>query len=182
MKDRYNYTLMEYLSLKFLLKETILDLRSKPIFMFFLEGISKLFLLILCAYISIRLYRDSKEFDYNSPFYSSEVCLIFMLVTTILYEVGQMMDDNWDIVSYFRWVWNKYDWMTILLIFTWLVCRKGTITSFHVAKCALSLASIPGSLNLLRYLCLHRSSGVLVITIMKIGIDIRFVFLLYFCL
>lgn len=174
MKDNYNYSLVEYFSLSSFSRRMILDLRSKPILMFFLEGLSKLVFFILCAYISIRLYQDTSNFDQDSPYYPTEKFLILMWVTFTLHEIGQMYDTNWDYGQYFAWVWNKLDWAMIVLIFIWIVCRKGTETSFLVGKCALSLASIPGSLNLLRYLSLHKSSGVLVIMIMRLGFDLRF--------
>lgn len=173
MKDLHNYSSTEYFSLSELGQKKILDLRSKPILMFFLEGLSKFVLLILCAYISIHLYQDTNNFDHNSKFYFVEQILILLWVTLALHEVGQLSDENWSFESYFSWVWNRLDWASILLIFVWMVCRQGTKNSFLVAKCALSLSSIPGSLNLLRYLSLHKSSGVLVIMIMRLSADLR---------
>jgi hypothetical protein len=153
----------------------LLDLRSKPILMFFLEGLSKATLLLLCAYISIHLYQDTNSFNPSSHFYPIENLLLLLWITFTMHEIGQLYDTLWDWKQYLAWVWNKLDVTMILLLFIWMICRQGTTsTSFLIAKCALSLSSIPGSLNLLRYLSLHKSSGVLVITIMRLGFDLRF--------
>lgn len=172
LKQDFNHRLIEYFSLKSITYEGILDMRSRPIFMFFLEGISKLFLLTLCAYISIRKYQSIDIYD--SPFLFSELLLVVMMGTNILYEVGQLQDVDWRYKEYFDSVWNQLDWTSILLIILWAITRFIFQSYYTLGKGALCLASIPSSLNLLRYLSVHRSSGVLVIMIMRVLFDLRY--------
>jgi hypothetical protein len=171
LKQDFNHKFIEYFSLKSINFEGILDMRSRPIFMFFLEGFSKFILLILCAYISIRCY-DSPEI-YSKPFLNSEIFLLLMLGTNILYEIGQLQEVDWKYKEYFDAVWNQLDWSSIVLIILWAITRFGFQEYYTFGKGALCLASIPSSLNLLRYLSVHRSSGVLVIMIMRVLFDLR---------
>jgi hypothetical protein len=171
LKQDFNHQFLEYFSLKSINFEGILDMRSRPIFMFFLEGFSKFILLTLCAFLTIRKYR-SKEI-YSESYLLTELFLLLMLVTNILYEIGQFQEVNWKLKEYFDAVWNQLDWASIALIIIWAVTRFVFQDYYNFGKGALCVASIPSSLNLLRYLSVHRSSGVLVIMIMRVLFDLR---------
>jgi hypothetical protein len=195
LKHDFNHKFLEYFSLKSIQYEGILDMRSRPIFMFFLEGLSKCFLLFLCAYITIHQYRHTEismshvnnssgssssgdvifASSNTTSYLTSEILLVVMVGTNILYEIGQLQDMAWNYVEYFHHsVWNQLDWVSILLILLWVITRFIFHSYSLLGKGALCLAAIPSSLNLLRYLSVHRSSGVLVIMIMRVLFDLRY--------
>lgn len=194
LKQDFNHSFIEYFSLKSINYEGILDMRSRPIFMFFIEGLSKLFLLILCGYISIHIYQKSsydeeEEDDHgtstnsgttstsNASYKLSELLLLIMMGTNIIYEIGQLHDINWKYKEYMNSIWNQLDWISIVFILLWAITRfilsNNNSQYYIIGKGSLCLASIPCSLNLLRYLSVHRSSGVLVIMIMRVLFDLR---------
>lgn len=167
LKQDFNHTFIEYFSLKSITYEGILDMRSRPIFMFFIEGLSKFFLLLLCAFVTIRIY----SLDEYPSIYVAEYLLVIMMSTNIIYEIGQLQDMDWKLTEYISSAWNQLDWISIILVFLWTISRFIFPKSYYFGKAALSLASIPSSLNLLRYLSIHQSSGVLVIMIMRVLFD-----------
>ncbi len=71
--------------------------RSCPAVLFFLEGLSKATMLALSSYVAVQCYGVQGDFGFNpsdSPSYGLTVSLVVMLATSILYEVGQLANDN----------------------------------------------------------------------------------------
>lgn len=156
-------------SYKFLLQS--ITLRSCPMVLFIIEFLSKVFSLLVVAAVSIQVYGKKYEANYSDDsvpdkWERSEILLVILTITHILYEVGQLSDCNWKLKVYFSDEWNFADVIDFTLNLVWMILRfSSTLDShqFHTARIVLSLVSIPQSIGLLRFLAIYKPLGELVI-------------------
>lgn len=191
-----NYTAWEYVSLKAASKPGFLFLRAKPIFMFFLEGLSKLFLMLLCANIVIYVYFEQyvpsddagstgnadrrvlvdttpDNYEIGSPLRLQEYALLVMIFANFVFEVGQLEEKRWKWSRYLNGMWNKLDLVVLALTSGWALCKLYPEKLHFYGKALLCLTGIPASLAMLRYISVIQSSGVLIIMIFRMGFDIK---------
>jgi hypothetical protein len=104
IRESCNHTLLEYFSMKSIKYSQNIDIRSRPAFMFILEFFSNVFTLLLAAKICIDTY--GKE-DYQPENFltmgvvNPEGFLLLMILTHVLYEIGEFQDSNYDFRLYF---------------------------------------------------------------------------------
>mgnify|MGYP007082279059 CR=1 FL=1 len=87
-----------------------MHIRTCPAAMFFMDGISKLCVLFLVALISYQnssisssggVDGNGEEGVCREGRSTTEYFLIFMLLFTVLHEVGELHEVNWNIFDYF---------------------------------------------------------------------------------
>jgi hypothetical protein len=71
-------------------------IRTRPVMMFFLEGISKLILIVLVAYVTTASYTQTGDDLAAPPLDIAMGLLILFLFTSALYEVGQFRKEHHD--------------------------------------------------------------------------------------
>jgi hypothetical protein len=145
--------------------------------MFLLGGLSKLAALMLVCTVSIQVYGKEGHTSYANT--ASEGFLVLMLCTHACYELGQLSAKNWNVVRHFSDPWNTLDVSALLLIFLWAVlCASGH--NFSAARTVLSLSSIPLSLQLLQYISVVETIGLLVLMIQSMMVDVAIFIVVYF--
>lgn len=64
----------------------------------------------------------------------NEFLLVLMIISGVLYEYGQLLQDDWDVSKYFHTFWNAMDACSLLLLLYWLITFSfgfGTSTLFY---------------------------------------------------
>lgn len=158
--------------------------------MFFLEGLSKLMLMLLCANIVIYVYfekfdpgdDDSRRmlfdttpsnYEIGSPMRLQEWALLLFIIGNLFFEIGQLEESNWRLASYTKSLWNNMDLIKLGLTLGWAVCKLNPHRLHFYGKALLCLTGIPASLSMLRYISVVQSAGVLIIMIFRMGFDIK---------
>jgi hypothetical protein len=153
--------------------------RSSVAIIFFWEGLMKLFLLCLIAYIAIIVYtdRDTKELMINER-YVSEYVLLLWVFCGIIYEIGQLEDSMYNLRGYFADTWNKLDITYYTMLVIW--CYSFIDTSYYnLYRISLAFSAIPLSLTLLQYLLINKDFGQLVIMIIGMTTDLMLFIFVY---
>lgn len=180
-------------------------------FHYILGGLSKTFFIIAIYWVSVYYYgATSKDDDF---YFASEgfvqtlrhskgaPILVILLVSGLLYEVGQLEEERWNIFKYFN-IWNKLDAVGYLLIIIWLIAMIHNEVYPHpyplsptdfsnvthssntgiacIGRISLSLSAIPMCLGQLQYFSTIRKFGELVIMIIAMGRDILNWCIVYF--
>ena len=104
IRESCNHTLLEYVSMKSIKYSQNLDIRSRPVFLFFLEFLSSGFTLLLAASICIDRYGDEQYQPQNFQtmgFGNREGLLCLMILTSFLYEIGEFSDNGYNVKLYF---------------------------------------------------------------------------------
>jgi hypothetical protein len=190
----FKYSFLEYFSLRTIAKPGFLFLRPKPIFMFCLEGLSKLFMMLLCANICINVYFEKymppsddgfatrrglldttpdETYEIGSPLHFQEYVLLVMIAANFVFEMGQLEEARWKWSRYLNGMWNKLDLVVLGLTAGWAMCKLHPERMHFYGKALLCLTGIPASLAMLRYISVVQSSGVLIIMIFRMGFDIK---------
>lgn len=137
--------------------------RSCAALRFYSEAISKSCMVLLIAYTSVFEYGANCETIFDGSCTkdesSAEVFLIIFAFSAFLYEVGELMEMNFNIKEYFSDEWNILDFSGLLLVLGWEMNSEGYVS---MARIFLASSAIPLSLGLLRYLCADPSLGVMV--------------------
>ena len=150
-----------------------------------LEGISKLATLCLVSYVSIHTYGELNLPNYTGT--AQEYGLVVMLITSIIYEIGQFIDFvvhrksfSRGLEGYVRQVWNRLDLIAMISIAVWAVSwaiwasGKKRHPDIQVqGRIFLAISAIPLSLSLLQYFVVIPELGHLVITIFEMLKDLR---------
>ena len=151
--------------------------RYCPGFMFFMEGISKAVTLFLISWVALVTY--DKKSDLSSQLSPEEVMLAILMFSHAIYEFGELCGTNaWflpnyrGILSYVTDIWNWFDDITLGLLFGWFHYRCSGQEHFVDFKALISVATIPYSLSILRYLCLWEPIGKLQLTVVKMTADL----------
>jgi hypothetical protein len=144
--------------------------------LFFLEGLSKAATLLLVALTTIIVYGKQGHRRYANSI--AEGFLLLMLTTQICYEVGQLSTANWNLKKYFSDIWNVLDTLAVVLIGLWAVLSPSH-SAFDVGRALLSLSAIPLSLQLLQYISMFRTIGLLVLMIKSMVLDVMVFVLVY---
>lgn len=145
------------------------SLRSCPVAMFGMELISKIFTLTILSYVAVGDYGRKYGLDYHlgdyesAPLSSSEYLLIFMMVSNICYELGQLAEEDWSISAYLKDEWNIIDALCLAMQIGWFVARV-ICQENAIARIILAVVAIPLSTGSLRYLSVSKTLGVIVAT------------------
>lgn len=139
-------------------------MRACPALRFIGEAFSKLLLVAAVATVSIfhygpqcgTAYTKSCELGIMSW---GEFMMVVMFAATVLYELGEIAQLDWNLVEYFNDEWNYMDVSGLAMIVVWLALRGTNVSEGRVF---LALSAIPLSLGLLRYVAASRSMGVMV--------------------
>ena len=75
----------------------VINLRTCPASNFFLEGISKLIVLVNVGYLVINIYTE--DFEPGDGAFA-EKFLVIMVVGHILHELGELQDKSWSLSDY----------------------------------------------------------------------------------
>ena len=67
--------------------------------MFFIEGLSKLYTLILVSFVCNFTYGQESQKEYSGSL--AENLLVVILVAQVLYELGQLASCGWSLGDYF---------------------------------------------------------------------------------
>jgi hypothetical protein len=154
------------------LMEYSFNLRSVPVFMLSLEIFSKLLILLLIGFVTIRVYGAKEGPNYplkgapddRGKVVGSEVFLFILLCTQMLHKYGEYLEQRIGL-AFFREEWNAIDFITYGMGIIWFfgILANGYFTE---ARVLLALSAIPASLGLLRYMSMvSKSLGELVIMI-----------------
>lgn len=163
-----------------------INLRSCPLAMIILEGLSKCFAFIIVAYNAV--YEIDERGNRTSVQLSPmQIVLVVHLIADIIYEIGQAEEEKWNLWNHFMGQWNLFDTAYIILTSIWAVSlwvNGGNIIDnadrrLNVGNICLALAAIPVSLSLLQYVSLKQETGALVIMIFSMFYDL-FSFMLVF--
>jgi len=68
--------------------------------MFFLEGLSKLLMLIMITYVSIIIY-DHNNFSYHEEKSNAEYFVLIMLIASLLHEAGELQEAEFELTEYY---------------------------------------------------------------------------------
>lgn len=150
--------------------------RYTPVVMFLLEGASKSFLLLLVSWVVLGVYgRDGHSIYAHTK---AEGFLVLMLTTYLIYELGLLSERNWSLRKHFGNVWNALDAVSLSLILMWALLSPSA-RSFDVSRGALCLSAIPLSLQILQYISLVKSFGLLVLMIRSMFVDVLMFVVVY---
>ena len=106
-------------------------LRYQPVFMFLLEGFFKAFYLTTVAIVSIHDCQGSINCEINEHLNYSEWGVIIMLVTSCMFEIGEMLNNGDGIVAHFNQIWNVFDAMANISAGIWISLRFYPIYSIY---------------------------------------------------
>jgi len=112
-----------------------INLRSCPLAMLLLEGLSKCFAFVLVAYNAV--HEANHRFEGSRDLSPIQIVLIVHLVADILYEVGQAEEEKWKMLKHFMGEWNSFDTVYIILTSIWAISlwvNGGNITSDNVDR------------------------------------------------
>jgi hypothetical protein len=131
------------------------------VFMFFLEGFSKVLYLFSVTYVSYADCGAEATCVLSNQLNWGEVMLV--VLTGCMFEFGEIISKN-GLTSHMADIWNALDMMSNSLVLSWLVCRP--FPPYHdVARGFLALSAVPMSIGLLRFLSTFQYLGQLVIII-----------------
>ena len=150
--------------------------RYTPAVMFYLEGISKFYTLLIVSFVCSETY-GLKGLDVFTG-QKEEIALLIMVITQVCYEVGQLASSGWSLKEYFGAVWNMLDFASCALLVVWAVLSP-VRAQFPIAKIAVGLSAIPLALLQLQYLSLIKQLGLLVIMIQSMIFDVQTFFVVY---
>jgi len=139
----------------------ILNMRYCPAAMFVLESIAKLTTLILVSVLVV-------PYNYNKNTY--KIGLIAMEVGNIVYEVGQLQMNNFNLSKHFD-DWNILDTISTLLLLIWLGLSFNSEYT-GLSNTFLSLSAIPLSFEIIQFMSLNKSIGQLFIMIKAMCYDV----------
>lgn len=150
--------------------------RYTPAVMFFIEGLSKLYILIMVSYVCFTTY----GFEANNQYTNSapENLLLMLLFSQVFYELGQLASCGWSLRDYFGGVWNILDVSNCFLLLIWALLLP-TPEYFYFARCAVALSAIPLALVQLQYLSLIKTLGLLVLMIQSMMVDVSVFIVVY---
>lgn len=131
--------------------------RYVPATYLFLEALSKLGLLVMVSMQSIAY--GPKGMDPASHYFH-ETLLLIMFVSQLLYKVGQFKSSGCSIASHFNEFSRMLECFCDGLILLWAICIHHRRT-FFLTHTALSVSTIPLSLQLLPYISQFRPFGIL---------------------
>ena len=163
-----------------------LNLRYCPIVNLYFEAFSKVITLALVWILSYYDFQPpggiaNKKYE-GAP--SSEFFFTIIVISSILYEFGQLQDEKWNFRDYFT-LWNLFDVLSLLLMTTWVVIKysnmNDSVTHFYIGFTALSVSAIPLSIVLLQYLSLFKEIGILIIIIRAMSYDAFNFLIVYIC-
>jgi len=137
--------------------------------MFFIEGVSKLYTLILVSFVCNFTYGQEKQRNYSGSM--AENLLVVILLAQVLYELGQLASCGWSLRDYFGGLWNILDVMSCMLLLFWLVLLPFP-NYFYLGLCSIALSAIPLALLQLQYLSLIKTLGLLVLMIQSMMVDV----------
>lgn len=165
--------------------------RSQPLVMFAMDGLSKLIFLYLVASVSI--CTGSKfEICGMLPLYISYLWVIgLMTLTLVLYEVGEVIDKMkssfqsnflaWlncivtAVIDHYKDPWNKIDAVIVIANI-----RAFTATTPVDMKFWFAWSSIMLSFSLLRFIAMHKTLGTLVIMVFEMISHLFWFIVLFF--
>jgi hypothetical protein len=150
--------------------------RYTPATFFLLEGLSKAATLLLVATVSIDVYGKLGHTLFANS--AAEGLLLLMLVTQIIYEIGQLGAVKWSLERHFADVWNSLDCAALALIGMWALLSPHR-AAFDVGRALLSLSAIPLSLQMLQYISILETIGLLVLMIKSMVLDVAVFVLVY---
>lgn len=134
--------------------------RSCPAVIFFLEGLSKIVIVILSSHIAVQSYGYQGDFHFlpvDMPTFGVTIVLLVMIAATIMYEVGQLAERG-SMNVYITNPWNFLDFCAIMLLLVWAILLHSP--EQQVARqIVLALSMIPMSLTILQYLSYFKSLG-----------------------
>jgi hypothetical protein len=150
--------------------------RYCPAMMYILEGLSKLLVLVLVSLLSISVYNSNEGI--GTGISTEEAFLVMMTITSLLYELGQIIQVRQSGVSmkdsvkaHFCEIWNITDGAAIALLIIWTVLLP-VKTQFIAGRIALSLSAIPLAVSLMQYVAFRREFGQLVLMIFAMTQDL----------
>ena len=143
--------------------------RYTPAVMFFIEGLSKLYTLVLVSFVCTFTYGQQGHDMYVGSL--EENLLVVMLLAQVSYELGQLASCGWSLSDYFGGLWNILDVMSCFLLLFWLVLIPFP-EHFYIAKCSVALSAIPLALLQLQYMSLVKTLGLLVLMIQSMMVDV----------
>jgi hypothetical protein len=150
--------------------------RYTPMVMFLVEGLGKAVMLVLVSYVGIVVYGKEGHGAFANT--TAEGVLLLFLFTQLAYELGQLGTADWSVERYLNDAWNGLDVLSLGLVAGWaLACCFPH--HFHVARSLLSLSAIPLSLQMLQYISLIKSIGLLVLMIKAMIVDVMTFVLVY---
>ena len=82
------------------MRSNCVNLRTCPAAMFFLEGLSKLLMLMLITEVCINTYDQNNFVDHNEKS-RVEYFVLIMLVASLLHEAGEIQEANFELGHYF---------------------------------------------------------------------------------
>ena len=109
--------------------------RYRPVFMFFLEGMSKALYLALVAYVSYSDCGAEAECVLSTELNGYEIGLVVMVVTGCLFELGEIVARS-GVKTHMSDVWNALDVVSNSLVLSWFICRlhPSQVTSSHATS------------------------------------------------
>jgi hypothetical protein len=158
--------------------------RSCAAVMFFWEGVMKALLLCLVAWVAIKVYSDRDTDDDGKiavlfdERVGTEYLLVLWVFCGIMYEIGQLQDSTFDLISYLGDTWNKLDvaYYTLLLIWAYNFFDQ---SYYALCRTSLAFSAVPLCLGLLQYLSVNKDLGQLVIMIIAMTSDLISFMLVY---
>ena len=144
----------------YILLKALFEGRYLPATYLLLEALSKLGLFVMVNMQSIAY--GPKGMD-PASYYFHEWLLLIMFLSHLLYKVGHFMSNGWSyrsIASYFNEFSRMLECLCDGLILLWFICIHHRRT-FFLAHTALSVSTIPLSLQLLPYISQFRPFGIL---------------------
>lgn len=141
------------------------SMRSHPLAMYSLEGVSRIVLLGLLFQVLLNYNSDMCILE--DHYQDNCVVLVIFIISGLLYKFGQLsdaLDSRKDLKVYVSKIWNITDVWIYGLLLIWVICYL-RCTASTVGKVALAVAAIPTSLSLMKYLSMQQEFGKLVIMI-----------------
>jgi hypothetical protein len=178
-----NDKLSQYFDLRSLKIRKSLFLRSCPATNYLLDFISKVISLALVGYISIYIYGYRYGLEYHrgaaqTSFGFEEYWMLIILISSILHELGELLENDLNFSEYLHDEWNVYDLLEYTLCLGWFVARLSK-NYFAVGRVFLAISAIPQSQGLLRYLSVYRPIGELIIVMKAMTVDFVVFLIIY---
>jgi ankyrin repeat protein len=153
--------------------------RFSPAAMFFGEGISKIAYLFLVAYVAVKVRNQRVHHNVNSHLFQSEIAMLIMTVSMMLYEYGQLCGSTVAFLPNFRGIrdyigdiWNCLDISGLSLVSAYYILRF-VYGSLDTALATLSLSTIFFAVSNMRYLSIAESVGKLIIMVFAMMGELR---------
>lgn len=148
--------------------ESFQNPRYCPVIIFYLSFFSNLFTIFLVYQTLVSYPPSAKANDSSEAIPASflQYVLLFMNLSVVMYELGQLRDAHWVVSQYASTIWNKLNVCACLCLCWWSVnFIQGNIRVGSISILLLALSAVPQSLALLQYLCIFKGLGELVIMI-----------------